>query len=190
MTYSEIFTTGNGIFANVFKTDYPTEYEQIFGDTPAETLDTYALLNFGTRQVVQAVTADTYKEIVSSVIAVNVDGWVRQAQAMTAEYDVTNPTTQDRTTTEQVTTNETGNGTDTDADVAFNETDFSERDKKTTQDEKNRTEERTTTENVSGVGTGKSISTEIQKEIALRRDNWKKSIIFAIVNEFTIIIYE
>lgn len=189
MTYSEIFT-GNGIFANVFKTDYPTEYEQIFGDTPAETLDTYALLNFGTRQVVQAVTADTYKDIVSSVIAVNVDGWTRQAQAMTAEYDVTNPTAQDRTTTEQITTNETGNGTDTSADVAFNDADFTDRDKKTTQDEKNRTEERTTTEKTSGVGTGKSISTEIQKEMTLRRDNWKKSIIFAIVNEITISVYE
>lgn len=189
MTYSEIFT-GNGLFANVFKTDYPTEYEQIFGDTPAEKLDTYALLNYGTREVVQAVTKDTADAIVSSVIAVNIDGWVRQAQAMTAEYDVTTPTAQDRVITEQVTTNETGNGTDTGADVAFNEVDFTERDKKTTQDEKNRTEERTTTEKTSGVGTGKSIPTEIEKEMRLRRDNWKKSIIFAIVNEITINIYQ
>ena len=33
MKYSELFTKGNGIFATVFKTEYPTEYAAIFGDT-------------------------------------------------------------------------------------------------------------------------------------------------------------
>lgn len=189
MTYSELFL-GRGIFNTVFYTDYPTQYTEIFGDTPATKLDAYAVLHFGDRETVVSITEDNYKDIVSSVIAVNVDGWVKQAKAMQAEYDVTKPTVQDRTLTEQTTTNETGNGTDTSADIPFNETDFSDRDKNTKQDEKNRTEERTTTEKISGVGSGKTISTEIEKELRLRRDIWRKNIIFALVNELTLDIYQ
>lgn len=189
MTYSELFL-GRGIFSTVFQTDYPTQYADIFGDTQASTLDAYAVLHFGTREVLLSITEDNYKDIVSSVIAVNVDSWVRQAKAMKADYDVTNPTTQDRTVTEKTTTNETGNGTDTNSDIAFNDTDFSDRDKTTKQDETNRTEEKTTTENVSGVGAGKSIPAEVQKELLLRRDIWEKNIIFALVNELTLDIYQ
>lgn len=188
MTYSELFL-GRGIFGTVFYTDYPTQYADIFGDTPATKLDAYAVLHFGDRETVVSINEDNYKDIVSSVIAVNVDGWVKQAKAMQAEYDVTKPTVQDRTITESTTTNETGNGTDTSSDVAFNETDFTDRDKNTKQDETNRTEEKTTTENVSGMGS-KSISSEIEKELRLRRDIWRKNIIFALVNELTLDIYQ
>lgn len=189
MTYSELFL-GRGIFNTVFYTDYPTQYAEIFGDTPATRLDAYAVLHFGDRETVVSINEDNYKDIVSSVIAVNLDSWIKQAKAMQAEYDVTKPTVQDRTLTEQTTTNETGNGTDTTSDVAFNETDFSDRDKSTKQDETNRTEEKTTTEKISGVGSGKSISSEIEKELALRRDIWRKNIIFALVNELTLDIYQ
>ena len=47
MKYSELFTKGNGIFATVFKTEYPTEYAAIFGDTDPTKLDAYALLMYG-----------------------------------------------------------------------------------------------------------------------------------------------
>lgn len=189
MTYSELFL-GRGIFSTVFQTDYPEQYTEIFGDTPATKLDAYTVLHFGDRETVLSINEDNYKDIVSSVIAVNVDGWLKQAKAMQAEYDVTKPTVQDRTLTEQTTTSETGNGTDTSSDVAFNETEFSDRDKSTKQDEKNRTEERTTTEKISGVGSNKSIPTEIEKELRLRRDIWRKNIIFALVKELTLDIYQ
>ena len=52
MKYSELFTKGNGIFATVFKTEYPTEYAAIFGDTDPTKLDAYALLQFGGKTVV------------------------------------------------------------------------------------------------------------------------------------------
>lgn len=189
MTYRELFGAGNGIFASIFFADYPTQYAAIFGDTPAEKLDLYALMNFGQRTVIDAVTADTAHDIVSSVIAVNVQGWEREAAAMLADYDVLTPVTGEIERTETVTLQENTDNTETDANKAFNDTDFSDSDRKTAADERNRTESRKTTETSKGTGASKSISNEIAKELQLRRDNWRKNIIFALVNEITLSIY-
>ncbi len=190
MKYSELFTTGNGIFATVFKTEYPTEYAEIFGDIDPKQLDLYALLQFGGKTVVSSITSDNAKDVVSAVIAINLQGWQRQASAMLTDYDVLTPTTGEIERTETVTSQESTDNTETGANVAFNDTDFSDSDRKTAQDERNRTEERKTTETSKGTGASKSISTEIAKELKLRRDNWRKNIIFALVREITTSIYE
>ena len=190
MTYKELFgTAGNGIFASIFYADYPTQYAAIFGDTPAEKLALYSLTNFGQRTVIDAVTADTAHDIVSSVIAVNVQGWEKQAAAMLADYDVTNPTGETITRTESTTETETGNGTDTASNVPFNDNDFTDVDKQTQQETKNGTRETETTEKRTGIGANKNFSEAIAKEMELRRDNWRKNIIFAVVNEITLSIY-
>ena len=75
MKYSELFTKGNGIFQTVFKTEYPTEYAAIFGDTDPTKLDAYALLMYGGKTVVSSITSDNASDVVSAVIAVNVQGW-------------------------------------------------------------------------------------------------------------------
>ena len=186
MKYSELFTKGNGIFETVFKTEYPTEYAAIFGDTDPTKLDAYALLMYGGKTVVSGITSD----IVSAVIAVNVQGWEREAAAMLADYDVLTPVTGSVERTETVTLRESTDNTETGANKAFNDTDFSDSDRKTANDERNRTEERQTTETSKGTGASKSISTEIAKELQLRRDNWRKNIIFALVRELTTSIYE
>lgn len=186
MKYSELFTKDNGIFATVFKTEYPTEYAAIFGDTNPTKLDAYALLMYGGKTVVSGITSD----VVSAVIAVNVQGWEREAAAMLADYDVLTPVTGSVERTETVTLQESADNTETGANKAFNDTDFSDSDRKTANDERNRTEERQTTETSKGTGASKSISTEIAKELQLRRDNWRKNIIFALVRELTTSIYE
>lgn len=186
MKYSELFTKDNGIFATVFKTEYPTEYAAIFGDTDPTKLDAYALLMYGGKTVVSSITSD----VVSAVIAVNVQGWEREAAAMLADYDVLTPVTGSVERTETVTLQESTDNTETGANKAFNDTDFSDSDRKTANDERNRTEERQTTETSKGTGASKSISTEIAKELQLRRDNWRKNIIFALVRELTTSIYE
>lgn len=190
MKYSELFTTGNGIFATVFKTEYPTEYAAIFGDTDPTKLDVYALLMYGGKTVVSSITSDNASDVVSAVIAVNVQGWEREAAAMLADYDVLTPVTGSVERTETVTLQESTDNTETGANKAFNDTDFSDSDRKTANDERNRTEERQTTETSKGTGASKSISTEIAKELQLRRDNWRKNIIFALVRELTTSIYE
>lgn len=189
MKYSELFTKGNGIFATVFKTEYPTEYAAIFGDTDPTGLDAYALLMYGGKTVVSSITGDNARDIVSAVIAVNVQGWEREAAAMLADYDVLTPVTGQIERTETVTLQESTGNTETGANKAFNDTGFSDSDRKTANDERNRTEERQTTETSKG-GAGKSISSEIAKELRLRRDNWRKNIIFALVRELTTSIYE
>lgn len=185
MKYSELFTKDNGIFATVFKTEYPTEYAAIFGDINPTKLDAYALLMYGGKTVVSNAS-----DVVSAVIAVNVQGWEREAAAMLADYDVLTPVTGQIERTETVTLQESTDNTETGANKAFNDTDFSDSDRKTANDERNRTEERQTTETSKGTGASKSISTEIAKELQLRRDNWRKNIIFALVRELTTSIYE
>ena len=152
MKYSELFTKGNGIFATVFKTEYPTEYAAIFGDTDPTKLDAYALLMYGGKTVVSSITSDNASDVVSAVIAVNVQGWEREAAAMLADYDVLTPVTGQVERTETVTLQESTDNTET--------------------------------------GASKSISSEIAKELQLRRDNWRKNIIFALVSEITTSIYE
>lgn len=190
MKYSELFTKGNGIFATVFKTEYPTEYAAIFGDTDPTKLDAYALLMYGGKTFVSSITSDNASDVVSAVIAVNVQGWEREAAAMLADYDVLTPVTGQVERTETVTLQESTDNTETGANKAFNDTDFSDSDRKTANDERNRTEERQTTETSKGTGASKSISSEIAKELQLRRDNWRKNIIFALVRELTTSIYE
>lgn len=190
MKYSELFTKDNGIFATVFKTEYPTEYAAIFGDTDPTKLDAYALLMYGGKTVASSITSDNASDVVSAVIAVNVQGWEREAAAMLADYDVLTPVTGSVERTETVTLQESTDNTETGANKAFNDTDFSDSDRKTANDERNRTEERQTTETSKGTGASKSISTEIAKELQLRRDNWRKNIIFALVRELTMSIYE
>lgn len=190
MKYNELFTTGNGLFKTVFATDYQTEYQSIFGDIEPEKIDGYCALQYGTRTVVGSITPDNAKDVVSAVIAINLQAWKKQASAMLADYDVLTPTTGEVERTETITLQESTDNTETGANVAFNDTEFTDSDRKTAADEKNRTESRKTTETSKGTGANKSISGEIEKELQLRRDNWQKSIIFALVNEITLSVYE
>lgn len=190
MKYRELFTGDNAIFKSVFSVEYATQYADIFGDIAPEKVDAYALLNYGGKTVADGITADNCKGIVSAVIAVNVQGWEREAAAMLADYDITNPTIQERTITVNESENESTDGTKTDADVPFNASDFTDRDKTTDSGTKERTGERETTEKTTGTGSGKTISQEIEKELRLRRDKWRKNIIFAVVSEVTTKIYD
>ena len=190
MKYNELFTSGNGIFATVFNADYSTEYAAIFGETDPEKLDVYALLMYGGKTIVSSITSDNVKDVVSAVIAINVQGWVREAAAMLVYYDVPTPVISQIERTETVTLQEGANNTETGSNKAFNETDFSDSDLKTTSDERNSTESHKTTETSTGTGANKSISSEIAKELQLRRDSWRKNIIFALIREITTSIYE
>lgn len=190
MKYSELFTKGNGIFSTVFNAEYPNQYAEIFGDIDPKQLDVYALLQYGNKTVVNSITSDNASDVVSAVIAINLQGWQRQASAMLADYDVLTPVTGQVERTETVTLQESTDNTETGANKAFNDSDFSDSDQRVANDEKNRTESRKTTETSKGTGASKSISTEIAKELRLRRDNWRKNIIFAIIKEITTSIYE
>ena len=190
MIFSELFTKDSGVFSAIFKVEYPTEYSSIFGDIEPKMLDVYTWLQYGNRTLMTNITVDNANDVVSSIIALNLQGWVKEAEAMRAEYDVLTPVTGGVDSTEKITLTESNDTTETGANKAFNESDFSDSARTTKGDEKSRTETHTRNETSKGLGSGKSISTEIEKEIQLRREKWQKNIIFALVNDMTLSIYQ
>ena len=189
MKFKELFTADNGIFGTVFRPKFQPEYLVIFGTVPPKTLDTYAFMNFGNKMLSDSITVDNYKDIVSSVITVNVAGWVKQAEAMSAEYDVLKPVTREVNRTDTRTTDETSESENIMADKVYNDTNFNQNNKENETGSKNRTETVSRKDIERGIGINKNIAENIQKEIELRKISFKKNIIFALLQEITINIY-
>ena len=189
MKINELLTTGNGIFNAVFKPDFAAAYTTIFGDNDPEILDTFVSLTYGQRTVQYAVTPANYKSFLHGVIALHVNEWTRQAKALALEYDILQPTATTTTRDETTTAKETNGGTSVNASVPYQSNGFVDTDKTTTDGDTARDETHKTTETTTGLGVGKSFADEIKKEVRLRETEWKKSIIFAIVNEITLSIY-
>ena len=190
MKYNELFTADKGIFATIFKPNYPEQYGVIFGQTIPQTYDVLASFKCGDKTLVDAVTIETYKDIVSAVIAVNVDNWVKAANIMLKDYDALKPIKSEVTRQTNGNNNETSNDSTTDNRKAFNDTEFSPDSKGTSESTKTNTNEQTVVESVTGIGERKNTSDILQKEFEFRFEKWRESVIFAIVNEITLSVYE
>ena len=190
MKYNELFTPDKGIFATIFKPNYPVQYGVIFGQTIPQTYDVLASFKCGDKTLLDAVTIDTYKDIVSAVIAMNVDNWVKAANVMLKDYDALKPIKHEVTRQTNGNNNETVNDSTTNNSKAFNDTEFSPDSKGTSESTKSYTNEQTVVESVTGIGENKDTTDILQKEFAFRLEKWKESIIFAIVNEITLSVYE
>ena len=177
-----------GLFTSVFIKEYPEQYAKIFGDLSSVGLDTLVLLNYSDRDCINSITQDNANEYVKNIIALSVDNWVKVAESYNTNYDILNPTQQ--TTEHTETTNETtnDNNTNVSSNKPYNSTDFDEYDKDTSNSDKTRANTITSTTKVSGIGS-KSITDELKKQIDFSLQNWRKSIIFAIVNDITKSIY-
>ena len=190
MKYNELFTSDKDIFATIFKPNYPEQYGVIFGQTIPQTYDVLASFKCGDKTLVDTVTIDTYKDIVSAVIAVNVDNWVKAANIMLTDYNALKPIKREFTRQTNGNNNEASNDSKTDNRKAFNDTEFSPDSKETSESTKSYTNEQKVVESVTGIGERENISGILQKEFAFRLDKWRESIIFAIVNEITLSVYE
>ena len=187
MQYKELFTGDNQLITNIFKVNYPDDYNAIFGDTQPTYYDTVALLKWGNREVVDTITPDNCKDVVSAVIAINIDGWRKAATTMQKEFDALKPVRRSTTTTGKGTENQTANDANTESVKAFNDTDFTPDNK----NESNNTKERTTTDERTETVTGfdGDVYSQLRKDFAFHLENWRESIIFAIVSEITLSIY-
>lgn len=190
MKYNDLFTSDKGIFATIFKPNYPEQYGVIFGQTIPQTYDVLASFKCGAKTLVETVTIDNYKDIVSAVIAMNVDNWVKAANIMLTEYDALKPIKREVTRQTNGNNNETANDSKTDNSKAFNDTDFSPESKGISESTKTNTNEQKFVESVNGIGERKNTTDILQKEFDFRLEKWRESIIFAIVNEITISVYE
>ena len=188
MKYKELFTEGNGLFATYFYPDFGDEYQTIFASTPPEELDAVAAFKYGNRTLSEGLTAATAAPVLRGIISMRVSDWLKQAEAMTTEYNAVTPTTAKVTKTENRDTSEQGTDNTTNAEKAFNDDMFTDGERDTSEQNKTRTE--TVTSTTEQQGTTGNVSENVVKEMELRRNKWQEKIIFALVSEITLDIYE
>lgn len=189
MKINELFTGENGLFEKIFAPLFPVLYKSIFGDDDPKVIDIDLRFKYGNRTLVDAVTNETATDIVKSIITVKFDEWQKQIQVFNKEYDVLNPVTSKTTETTNNTVDETGNNNTIDSSVTFNDGDFGNDTKQQRDSTGNRQETGTKTVVKNGVPSSVPVSEIVQKEINLRRKNFKIQVIAELANELTIDIY-
>lgn len=189
MIINELFTGENGLFEKIFAPLFPVLYKSIFGDDDPKLIDIDLRFKYGNRTLVNVVTNETATDIVKSIITVKFDEWQKQIQVFNEEYDVLNPVTSKTTETTNNTVDETGNNNTIDSSVTFNDGDFGNDAKQQRDSTGNRQETGTKTVVKNGVPSSVPISEIIQKEMSLRKTNFKTQVITELAKELTIDIY-
>ena len=189
MKINELFTTTNGLFDKIFKPLFPVLYESIFGTDDPKIIDIDFRFKYGNRTLVDAVTNETANDIVKSIITVKFDEWQKQIQVFNKDYDVLNPVTSHTTETTSNTVDETGNNSTVDSSVTFNNGDFGNDTKQQRDSTGNRQETGTKTTIKKGVPSSVPTSEIIEKEMSLRKINFKTQVITELAKELTVDIY-
>ena len=178
----------NGLFTKVFKANFAEQYKAIFGDLDSVGLDTLVILECGEREMLNTITQENANTYVKNIISLSLSNWVKVANAYNTQYNVLEPTQKTTTRTNNATESENNTNTNVSSNKPYNETAFEEYDKDNNTSDKTRTNKTEVTESVTGLN-GKSAVDELQKDIDFSLRNWRKSIIFAIINEVTKSIY-
>ena len=189
MKINDIFTTENGLFEKIFKPLFPVLYESIFGNDDPKLIDIDLRFKYGNRTLVDTITNETATDIVRSIITVKFDEWQKQIQVFNNEYDVLNPVTEKLTETTNNTVDETGNNNTVDSSVTFNNGEFGNDTKQQRDSTGNRQETGTRTTVRNGVPSSVPISEIIQKEMSLRKTNFRTQVIAELAKELTVDIY-
>lgn len=189
MEINELFTGENGLFEKIFAPLFPVLYKSIFGEDDPKLIDIDLRFKYGNRTLVNAITSETATDIVKSIITVKFDEWQKQIKVFNSEYDVLNPVTSKETVAENNTVDETGNNNTIDSSVTFNNGDFGNDTKQQRDSTGNRQETRTKTSSKSGNPSSVPVSEIIQKEINLRKTNFKMQVVAEIAKEISLDIY-
>ena len=189
MKIKELFTVDNGLFETIFEPNFPVLYKSIFGEDAPNLIDIDLRFKYGNRELVDAITNETATDIIKGIITVKFDEWQKQIQVFDKEYDVLNPVTSKETVTENNDVNETGNNNTVDSSVTFNNGEFGNDTKQQRDSTGNRQETGTKTTVKNGVPSSVPTSEIIQKEMSLRKTNFKTQVITALAKESTIDIY-
>lgn len=189
MKINELFTGENGLFEKIFAPLFPVLYKSIFGEDDPKLIDIDFRFKYGNRTLCDAVTSETANDIVKSIITVRSDEWQKQIQVFSNEYDPLSPVVEKLTETTNNTVDETGNNNTVDSSVTFNNGDFGNDAKQQRETTGNRQETGTKTTVKNGVPSGVPVSEIIQKEINLRKTNFKTQVIAELAKELTIDIY-
>ena len=188
MTYKELFDS-NGIFANVFKTDFADLYTTIFGTTDAAQIDNFCVIKFGNKILLDCVTADSYKTLVASIIALNSKRWSNVAEVLGLKYDVLTPEVSKVTSTSTSNSTTSDTNTNTNYKKVFNDEQFNDDEKEQNDKSGERTDNKSDTSSRQGYTAGTLFSTIIQKEVDLRTNDLAQQVINDIVRTITLDIY-
>ena len=189
MKINELFTGENGLFEKIFKPLFPVLYDSIFGEDDPKLLDIDFRFKYGERTLVNAITNETANDIIKGIITVKFDEWQKQIQVFKKEYDVLDPVTEKTTETVNNTVDETGNNNSVNSSVTFNNGDFGNDTKQQRDSTGNRQETGTKTVVKNGVPSSVLTSEVIQKEMSLRKTNFKTQVITELAKELTVDIY-
>lgn len=189
MKINELFTGENGLFEKIFKPLFPVLYKSIFNEDDPVLIDIDFRFKYGNRTLVNAVTPKTANDTVKGIITVKFDEWQKQIQVFNNEYDPLNPVTEKLTETTNNTVDETGNNNTVDSSVTFNNGDFGNDTKQQRDSTGNRQETGTKTTVKNSLPNGVPVSEIVQKEMILRRTNFKTQVIAELAKELTIDIY-
>lgn len=189
MKLNELFTGENGLFEKIFAPLFPVLYKSIFGDNDPILIDIDFRFKYGDRTLVNAITPETANDIVKGIITVKFDEWQKQIQVFNNEYDPLNPVTEKLTETTNNTVDETGDNNTVDSSVTFNNGDFGNDTKQQRSSTGNRQETGTKTTVKNSLPNGVPVSEIVQKEMILRRTNFKTRVIAELAKELTIDIY-
>lgn len=189
MKIKELFTGENGLFEKIFEPLFPVLYKSIFGENDPKIIDIDFRFKYGDRTLVNAVTPDTATDIVKGIITIKFDEWFKQIQVFNNEYDPLNPVTEKLTETTNNTVDETGDNNTVDSSTTFNNGDFGNDTKQQRSTTGNRQETGTKTTVKNSLPNGIPVSEIVQKEMNLRRTNYKTQVITELVKELTTDIY-
>lgn len=189
MLYKDLFTPKRGVFTTIFQEHYENDYNTIFNGVSAETIDTYAYLNYGDKRLNAKITQDNHIDFIQSIISINIDNWINVVNVFNTEYNPLEPLIYRETLTENKQLDETDNKDVLQAEKTFNDNTF-DNDRQEKNDSTRERQERNDYQS-SRVGLNNLLhpTEAIQKEINLKRDNLKKNIIFELINQITIKIY-
>lgn len=189
MKIKEFFTADNGLFETIFEPYFPVLYKSIFGEDDPKLIDIDLRFKYGNRELVDAITNETATDIIKGIITVKFDEWQKQIQVFNNEYDVLNPVISKETVTDSKTVNETGNNNTVDSSVAFNNGEFGNDTKQQRDSTGSRQETGTKTSVKNGVPSSFPVSEIIQKEMNLRKTNFKTQVVTEIAKEISLDIY-
>lgn len=189
MRYKDLFTADNGVMTQVFKKFFPELYTTCFNVTTPAKLDTWIYINYGDRNLLETVTSDTLNDFVSAVITINADKWTNVVALLSKQYDCLNPTVKTVTTTKKAITATTEAKENINAQKTFNDEQFNDGERNQANGNGQRQDDESATSSENGVGFGTLNSVVIQKEKELREKEYRKDIIYELINEITVQIY-
>lgn len=186
MLFKELFIGDNKLFGDIFKQRYPEIYAEIFGD--ATNPDTFALVKFGNRTVLDSFNADNCKDYTGAVLDMCVDTFKSQFEVFTKKYDFLKPVLQSTSSDKTVTVSESNTDGITKSDKAFNDEGFKDDSKEDKTEAKDRTE--TEAYMVERSGFNGNVTQAMLDEYRARLMNVREDIINTLVNYLTLSIYQ